>query len=401
MFRIPFLALVLMVLVAPMTAQLMPGDYVAPVPSSTGSTLLGITPGGTVKTILTLPFPVAALTMAVNNRDLAVVGFTPTRSGLLATVTPNGTVSTVAQYTSYIYENLAVDSNGTYVVPVGQGGVLVMRVTPAGVMTTITPQPSVGKGKPRGIAVDISTGGYLVGEIPNLFLIQRDGSNRTVHQNVAINNSIDMLSDARTGHAIISQQNSLVQVDLTTGSMTSIQAGFNGCFPGLAYDRARDAWVMAGSCTFTNNNLYRVARGGATTTVTALSGASDLEVYGSLNVVANGDPTPGATLNLRFSEPGSPGDFYLAAASFSSGPGIPTPAGIIDLTPDALFAMSQLVPALFVNFQGALDANGTAPAAILIPPVPQLKGLRFYVSFVTIRNAAIRAIANTQGFSIQ
>jgi len=400
MSRIPFLVLALVVLIAPVTAQLMPGDYVAPLPTAAGSTLLGITPGGVVKTIFTLPFSVTALTMAVDNRDLAVVGFS-SAGGYLATVTLTGIATTVAQFTSYIYENLAVDSNGTYVLPIGQNGIHVLRITPAGGVTTITPTPAVGTGKPRGIAVDINSGGYLVGEIPNLFMFARDGSNRTIHNNVQINNAIDMVSDARTGHVIISQQNSLVQVDLTTGFMTTIQGGFNGCFPGLAYDRAQDAWVMAGSCAFTNSNLCRVARGGGVTTITALSGASDLEVYGSLNVIANGDPTPGATLNLRFSEPGSPGDFYLAAASFSSSPGIPTPAGMVDLRPDTLFAISQLVPSMFVNFKGALGANGTAPAAILIPPVPQLKGLRFFISFVTVRNNVIRAIANTQGFSIQ
>ena len=60
MFRITFLALSLVVLVAPVTAQLVPGDYVAPVATTVGNTLLGITPGGTVKTIFKLPFPVTA-----------------------------------------------------------------------------------------------------------------------------------------------------------------------------------------------------------------------------------------------------------------------------------------------------------------------------------------------------
>jgi hypothetical protein len=401
MLRSSLFLLAVLAIVVPVTGQLMPGDYVAPLATTAGNNLVGITPGGTVKTIFKLPFSVLAVSMAVNNRDLAVVGLSPSRTGVVATVTPTGTVSTVAQYTSYIYENMAVDSGGTYVVPLGQGGIMVLRISPLGVMTTLTPAPPVGKGKPRGIAVDITSGCYLVGEIPSLYLLARDGSSKTIHNNVSINNSIDMVSDARTGHAIISQQNSLVQVDLTTGLMTTIQGGFQGCFPGLAYDRARDAWVMAGGCAFTNNNLYRVARGGGLTTVTALTGAADLEVYGSLNVVGNGDPKPGATFNIRLSEPGSPGLFYLAAASFSSGPGIPTPAGTIDLTPDVLFALSQTAPAMFVNFRGALDANGTAPAAIMLPPVPQLKGLRFFISFVTIRNNAIGAIANTQGFSIQ
>jgi len=156
-----------------------------------------------------------------------------------------------------------------------------------------------------------------------------------------------------------------------------------------------------GSCANTNFNLYRVLRGGGLTTVTPLVGGGDVEVYGSLNIVAAGDPTPGASLGLRFCEPSSAGDLYLAAASFSTSPGIPTPAGVVDLTPDALFALSQFAPSIFVNFAGVLDANGAAAAKVVVPAAPALKGLRFYLSFVTVRGAQIRAIANTQGFTIQ
>jgi hypothetical protein len=384
-------------------AQLNPGDYVAPLPSTTGSSIVQITPGGTVKTLFTVPFVVSALTMAPNNVDLAVVARNPVaRAGFLATVTPSGTVTTLTSYASYIYENVAPDSNGTYAVPVGTNGTdVVLRIDRVGGKTTVTPSPPVGGGKPRGMAVDIGTGGYLMGDIPNLFLIARDGTSKTVHTGVAINNSIDMMSDARTSTAVISQQNSLVSVDTVTGVMTTIQGGFNGCFPGLAYDRARDAWVLAGSCANTNMNVYRVLRGGGVTTVTGLVGASDIEVYGSRNIVATSDPTPGSNLSLGFSEPNSAGAFYLAAASFSTSPGIPTPVGTIDLTPDPFFFLSLAAPGVFVNFQGVLDAQGSALAAVAVPPIPGLKGFRFFVSFVTVRGSALNAVANTVGFTIQ
>jgi len=396
-------ALVLALGCAGAGAQLNPGDYVAPLPSSTGTPIVQITPGGTVKTLFTVPFLVSALTMATNNVDLAVVAQNPVaRAGFVATVTPSGTVTTLASYASYIYENIAPDSNGTYVVPVGSNGTdVVLRIDRVGGKTSINPSPPVGGGKPRGMAVDIGTGGYLMGDIPNLFLIARDGTTRTVHKNVAINNSIDMMSDARTGAVMIAQQNSLVSVDPVTGLMTTIQGGFNGCFPGLAYERARDAWVLAGACTSLNTNVYRVLRGGGVTTVAGLAGASDIEVYGSRNIVATSDPTPGSTLSLGFSEPSSAGALYLAAASFSTSPGIPTPAGIIDLTPDPLFFFSLAAPGIFVNFQGVLDAQGSALAAVAVPPIPALKGFRFFVSFVTVRGSALNAIANTVGFTIQ
>ena len=183
--------------------------------------------------------------------------------------------------------------------------------------------------------------------------------------------------------------------------MTTIQGGFNGCFPGLAYDRGNDAWILAGGCVNTNYNIYRVARAGGYTTVTPLTGAADVEVYGSLNVVAAGDPTPGSTLSLRFSELSSAGDLYLAGASFSTSPGIPTPAGMVDLTPDMLFTISQLVPSIFRNFTGVLDGNGSALASVNVPGAPSLKGLRFYIAFVTIRGTQLHRVSNTQGYTIQ
>jgi len=287
-------------------------------------------------------------------------------------------------------------------VPIGVSGAdMVLRFDRFGAMTTVVPNPKVGGGKPRGIAVDITTGGYFMGDIPNLFLIARDGTSTLVNTNVSINNSIDIMSDARTGNAVIAQQNSLVTIDTFTGMMTTIAGGFNGCFPGLAYDRSLDAWVLAGSCANTNMHIYRVTRGGSVTTVANLTGPGDLEVYGSRNIVATGDPSPGSTLSLRFNEPNSPGALYIAAASLSTNPGIPTPAGIVDLTPDDLFMLSQLAPSMFINFLGVLDANGSAIASVAVPAVPALKGFRFFISFVTIKGSAISTVANTAGFTIQ
>lgn len=403
MFRYAGLIFFICGLSALAPAQLNPGDYVIPVSSSSSYAVVQVTPGGTVKTLFTLPWPALALTMATNNTDLAVVGRPPTsKAGFVATVTPAGVVTSLATYASYIYENMAVDSNGTFVVPAGVGGTdVIIRCDRFGTLTTLNPSPPVGGGKPRGIAVDTYTGGYLIGDIPVLYRIARDGTATSITSGVAINNSIDMVSDARTLSAIIAQQNSLVSVDTVTGTMSTIQGGFNGCFPGLAYDRTNDGWILAGSCSNTNSFIFRIARGGGVTTVAPLVGSMDVEVYGSLNIVGAGDPTPGATLSLRFSEPSSPGELYLAGASLSTSPGIFTPAGVVDLTPDTLFAVSQQVPSLFVNFMGVLDSGGSAIAAVAVPKVASLKGLRFYISFVTIRKTAIHRIANTQGFTIQ
>lgn len=392
--------LFLLVLALGVSAQPMAGDYIVPISSAAGGAVLVITPAGVVTTLFPLPQAATALTMATNNTDLAVMSMSG-GSVILDTVTPKGQVTQLAKWSSYIGENLAVDSNGTYAAPLGAGGVQVLRIDSFGAMTTLVPSPAIGKGKPRGIAIDINSGGYFVGEIPNLFRILPSGASTVVHTNVAINNGIDMVSDARSGDVVISQQASLVRVDPFSGVMTTIQGGFTGCLPGLAYDRTNDAWVMVGSCANTNFNLYRVTRAGALTTVVGVVGATDIEVYGSLNVVGSGDPKPGTPFSLRFSEPGSAGDVYVAAASLSAGPGIPTAAGVVDLAPDNLFRASREVPTVFVNFTGVLDGAGSAVGKILLPAVPQLKGVRFYVSFVTARGSVIRRVANTAGFTIK
>jgi hypothetical protein len=391
----------------PAPAQLAPGDYVAPVPTVTGTQVLGIAPGGAVKTIFSLPFTVSALTMAADNVDLAVVGAVSS-SPFVALITPSGAVTTLAMLPfSPSFENLAVDQDGTYLTPpMGLSGAWIFRVDGTGRLTTILPNPKVGGGKTRGIAVDIGSGDYLVGDSSNLFRIAHDGTATLASKSISIPNETDMVSDARTG-ALVSwlidlssfpSKYSLVAIDPVSGAATTIRRGFPSNAPGLAYDRTGDAFLIAGPASA--NVLWRVDRRGTLTTVAPLAGARDLETYGLRNVLAAADPSPGATFQLTFSEPASPNLLYLAAASFASRPGIPTPAGTIDLAPDALFFLSLQAPAFFANFQGRLDVRGTSIASIPIPPGP-LKGLRFYVSFVTVQGSAIHAVANTQGFTVR
>jgi len=407
MSRVLTVLLALALAATPAAAQFAPGDYVAPVNTLTGTNLLGITPGGVVTTVHALPFAVTALAMAANNMDLAVLG-SASRTAFLALITPAGKITTLTTLPlSPQFENLAVDQNGTYLTPpMGLAGAWIFRIDGGGGVTTILPTPNVGGGKTRGIAVDIGSGDYLVGESSSLFRIAFSGQATVASRNINIPNETDMVSDARSGGLInwkidpssLPVKYALVSIDPGTGAATTIRTRFGNVSPGLAYDRARDAFVLAEPSP--QNALVRVNRSGGATTVAALAGARDLEVYGSRNVLAGADPTPGSAFGLAFSEPGSPNHLYLAAASFGHGPGIPTPAGVVDLALDPLFILSQAAPAVFVNFQGLLDANGSALALVLIPAGP-LKGLRFYVSFVTIQGGAIRAVANTQGFTIR
>lgn len=394
---LPVALLALTTAVAPVRAQ-QAGHYVGPLNTS----IVSIDPSsGAMSTLVTLPFQMAALTMAPGNVDFAVLGRSGTNA-FVAHVSPGGTVTTIQPLpTSYIFENMAFDQDGSYLVPIGAGKIQIGRVTPLNV-SVIDPSPSIGGGKPRGIAVDITSGGYMVGEIPTVYHVARNGNSNVVNTMISINNGIDMWSDPRTGGTVISQQNNLISVDPLTGTQTTINATpFSGCFPGLAYDRARDAFVLAGSCSRTNAWVYRVARNGAVTTVGANAGLADLEVYGSRNVSAIADPVPGSTFVMTLSDPSAPSAGYFAAASFSTGPGIPLAIGTVDLAPDALFFLSGAAPTIFQNFTGALDSSGSATAAIRIPGASALQGVRFFVSFVTFTGATLQTIANTQGFTIQ
>jgi hypothetical protein len=56
---------------------------------------------------------------------------------------------------------------------------------------------------------------------------------------------------------------------------------------------------------------------------------------------------------------------------------------------------------MFQGFTGRLNAQGRANAGIVIPPVPGLRGGRFFVSFVTLGPGGVAIIANTAGFTIR
>ncbi|HYC76580.1 MAG TPA: hypothetical protein VEI02_03030 [Planctomycetota bacterium] len=92
----------------------------------------------------------------------------------------------------------------------------------------------------------------------------------------------------------------------------------------------------------------------------------------------------GVTRNLGLCSPGDGGFTYVAAAAFTTTPGIVTCAGTIPLAADALLTLS-LTPGngVFNNFLGTLDATGrsTAPS-ITVPNLPALVGLSFWTAFV-------------------
>jgi hypothetical protein len=113
----------------------------------------------------------------------------------------------------------------------------------------------------------------------------------------------------------------------------------------------------------------------------------------------------GTTVNL-FLDAGT-GDAslpYQLASSFGAGP-IPIDTRLLGLTYDSLLVISVngLLPTIFQNYSGFLDASGKATAAINIPNIAALDQIRIYTAFVTIKAgepSSIKTISNTFVFTI-
>jgi len=121
--------------------------------------------------------------------------------------------------------------------------------------------------------------------------------------------------------------------------------------------------------------------------------------------IQHGLPVVGTTVRLGLRLRSDAGLNYVMGASFGSVPGIALPdSRVIPLNVDALLLLSLTTPALFGNFQGALNATGDALAQVNVPGDPNLVGLTFFVAWVSLDPAApsgIRHISNAHSLTIQ
>jgi hypothetical protein len=133
---------------------------------------------------------------------------------------------------------------------------------------------------------------------------------------------------------------------------------------------------------------------------------SRVEVYvASAGLVGSGSGAPGTTITFTLTAPADGGLPYQMGSSFGNGP-IPIDTRRLELSPDALLVLSVtgVLPAVFQNYAGLLDAQGKAQAALAIPNAPALKGLRIYTAFVTLLASApsgLASISNSFLFTIQ
>ena len=103
----------------------------------------------------------------------------------------------------------------------------------------------------------------------------------------------------------------------------------------------------------------------------------------------------GRIMTLNLTAPGDANLPYHVGSSLGTGP-IPVDNRLLNLDPDNLLAVSVkgLWPSIFSGYRSTLDSKGKAKAAINIPNVPALIGLRLHTAFgvlsVSLQNPRFR-----------
>ncbi|MBN2492239.1 MAG: FG-GAP repeat protein [Planctomycetes bacterium] len=139
-----------------------------------------------------------------------------------------------------------------------------------------------------------------------------------------------------------------------------------------------------------------------------LSGAGQATVFSVVipaTLSGSGNPNIGGSIAFQLLSPSDGSLPYHLGSSLGNGP-IHIDTRRLELSPDPLFFLTvrSAPPAVFPNYAGVLDTQGQAKAAINIPNLPALKGIRIHTAFVTLMATApsgIANISNTFMFSIQ
>jgi len=168
----------------------------------------------------------------------------------------------------------------------------------------------------------------------------------------------------------------------------------------VAVDASGNAYVVG--YTESGENSFPV-RGGPDLTYHALGDVFVAKVALTL-LEGAGNPRPGGSMTLVLSATTDTGLPYQLASSLGTGP-IPIDTRRLDLSPDNLLVVTvnNYWPWIFSGYRGVIGSKGQAQAAIHIPNVPALIGLRLHSAFVTLDPAApsgIRSISNTFSFSV-
>jgi hypothetical protein len=169
---------------------------------------------------------------------------------------------------------------------------------------------------------------------------------------------------------------------------------------GIAVDAAGNAYVTGS--TVSDEASFPVTIGPDLTS----NGKDDAfvaKVVRSL-LQGSGTPRPGGTVALTVIAADSPGLSYQVGSSLGTGP-ILIGSRKLNLSPDPLLVVSTsgYWPGIFSGYRGVMNSQGRAQAAIHIPNLPALIGVRLHSAFVTLSATApsgIKRISNTFTFAI-
>jgi len=165
-----------------------------------------------------------------------------------------------------------------------------------------------------------------------------------------------------------------------------------------------------GGCHRSSTILRTQSSGtGAYTAATASYGpsasAQKIALYlEPVSLTGSGTPGIGGTITLALTAPGDAGLPYQLGTSLGTGP-IPIDTRTLNLSPDNLLlvTVNDYWPWIFSGYRGVMDAKGQAGAAIHIPNVPALIGVRLHSAFVTLSPSApsgVKSISSPFSFSI-
>jgi hypothetical protein len=148
---------------------------------------------------------------------------------------------------------------------------------------------------------------------------------------------------------------------------------------------------------------YAYGTGAYTTTTATGTGTAAFRVR-----LTHADVTPstlspsiGTTVNLALDSYPDAGGNYVTASSFGTGPFM-VGCWPVKLDVDSLFfiTVNNLVPTVFQNYQGVLDATGQATAAVAIPNVNALVGIILSNAFAVVGPGGLTVVSDNGVFRI-
>jgi len=401
----------------------------------------------------------SAQTPGTNPYDYILSNFTGTfQNSIVRVDRTNGVATTLFPFTMGTLESITMDlDNLSYLVMDTVGTSFIRRVDLSGPSMT-----SVGPFDPSfDFVVDQDTSMVAATQLGDLKRITRGG----VQSNVVLTSGSfrGICLDLDTGDYIVNDLFASAVLRVTrAGVATTLRTGLPGLLD-VAYDTGSGDFFVS-RATGAIGYLHRLTRGGTLTTIfssgslaaeprglTVLpqghpAGAGNLAVVDSLPIpvgvfiftpmgalsttvifgqnntivpsgvesnnsrmlaprIGTAAPTPGAQYQINIQGTSLDRNLgYLLAASFTPRPGIVLPGGrTVPLVVDPLFLQSLLDPGLFPGFQGALDGNARGQAAINLPNINGLRGIRIFVAGVTLDTvspAGVRTVTNLLAFTI-